>query len=306
MKRKALFSCFLVMILWGLLFPMVKLGYKLFAIQSTGDILTFAGMRFLVCGAVITVFSWVRRPKSISTVRNNIPGVLLSGLFAIILHYACTYIGLDLTNGSKTAILKQLGAVFYICFSAVFFPEDRLTVKKVLGLLLGVCGILAINADAKGFSFGWGDVLIIGASFCTVFSNITSKKVFAVVEPIAATGVSQLFGGAVLLAVGILAGGKVQTALPETLPQLGIFAAIAAASTVSYCLWFLVVKKENLSKLFLIKFTEPLFAAVFGWLLLGEDVWNLRYISAFLLISAGILTANLKSPKDNRSVTHEK
>lgn len=297
MKRKALLSCFLVMLLWGLLFPMVKLGYKLFGIQSTGDILTFAGMRFLVCGAVITLFSWVRSPKSIATVRNNIPGVLLSGLFAIILHYACTYIGLDLTNGSKTAILKQLGAVFYICFSAVFFPEDRLTVKKVLGLLLGVCGILAINADAKGFSFGWGDALIIAASFCTVFSNITSKKVFAVVEPIAVTGVSQLFGGAVLLAVGVLAGGKVQAVVPKSLPQLGIFAAIVAASTVSYCLWFLMVRKENLSKLFLIKFTEPLFAAVFGWLLLGEDVWNLRYISAFALISAGIVVAN-------RSATH--
>ena len=132
--------------------------------------------------------------------------------------------------------------------------------------------------------------MIIGASFCTVFSNVTSKKVFAKVDTIAATGVSQLFGGVVLLAVGVIAGGKVSHVVPGTLPQFGVLAAIVSASVVSYCLWFLVVKKEALSKLFLIKFTEPLFAAVFGWLLL-----NLRYIAAFLLISAGILVANMKN-----------
>ena len=294
MKHKGLITSFAVMLLWGLLFPMVKLGYRFFGIASTGDILTFAGLRFLVCGAVITLFAWIRSPQSLRTVRTNWTGVLLSGLFAIILHYACTYTGLSMTDGSKTAILKQLGAVFYICFSAVFFPEDKLTIKKVIGLLFGVGGIFAINAGAAGIHIGLGDILIIGASFCTVFSNVTSKKVFATVEPIAATGISQLFGGAVLLLVGILAGGKVQTVIPTTASQFGIFAAIVGASTVSYCLWFLVVKKEALSKLFLIKFTEPLFAAVFGWILLGEDIFNLRYAGAFLLISTGIVIANLK------------
>ena len=295
MKHKGLIASIAVMLLWGLLFPMVKLGYRLFGIVSTGDILTFAGFRFLVCGTVITAFAWLRLPESLRSVKTNFPGVLLSGLFAIILHYACTYIGLSMTDGSKTAILKQLGAVFYICFSAIFFPEDKLTVKKVVGLILGLGGILAINAGTGGIHTGLGDFLIIGASFCTVFSNVTSKKVFATVDPIAATGVSQLFGGAVLLMVGILAGGKVPMVIPTTAPQLGIFAAIAGASTVSYCLWFLVVKKENLSKLFLIKFAEPLFAAVFGWLLLGEDIFNLRYISAFLLIFTGIAVANRKN-----------
>ena len=295
MKHKGMISGLTTMLLWGLLFPMVKLGYRFFGIVSIGDILTFAGCRFLICGGVITVFAQLRSPGSLLSVKNNWVGVLLSGLFAIILHYACTYTGLSMTDGSKTAILKQLGAVFYICFSAIFFPEDKLTVRKLIGLSLGLCGILAINSGAGGIHISLGDILSIGASFCTVFSNITSKKVFASVEPIAATGVSQLFGGAVLLLVGILAGGRLRTVIPSTAAQLGIFAAISGASVVSYCLWFLVVKKEDLSKLFLVKFAEPLFAAVFGCLLLGEDIFNLRYIAAFLLISGGIAIANMKS-----------
>ena len=88
MKHKALLTSFAVMVLWGLLFPLVKVGYSAFQISAVGDILTFAGVRFLVCGAIITVFALIRAPKSFSALKSAWPGVLLSGLFAIILHYA--------------------------------------------------------------------------------------------------------------------------------------------------------------------------------------------------------------------------
>ena len=293
-KNKALFVSLLVMVLWGLLFPTVKLGYRVFGIESIGDILSFAGMRFLVCGVVITIYAAIRMPKDFQGLKNGWWQVLLSGLFAIILHYAFTYIGLRSTDGSKTAILKQLGAVFYICFAALFFPEDKLTLPKIGGLVLGIAGIFAINADLSGFHFQIGDLLILGASFCTVFSNVISKKAFKVVTPIVLTGVSQIFGGIVLLGVSAAFGGKPLSLMPTTLPQLGVFTMIVTASVISYCLWFIAVQKENLSKLFIIKFSEPLFAAVFSWLLLDENIFRLEYLIAFLLICGGILVANKK------------
>jgi drug/metabolite transporter (DMT)-like permease len=74
---------------------------------------------------------------------------------------------------------------------------------------MGFLGIVAINIKTDGFSFNIGDILIIAASFCTVFSNIISKKVFQTVKPITATGVSQLFGGIVLLVAGKMLGGDI-------------------------------------------------------------------------------------------------
>jgi drug/metabolite transporter (DMT)-like permease len=73
-----------------------------------------------------------------------------------------------------------------------------------------------------------------------------------------------------------------------------VFAGILLASTISYCIWFLVVQKENLSKLFIVKFSEPLFAALFGAVLLGEDIFCWRYLVAFLLISGSVVIANMK------------
>ena len=293
-KNKGLYVSLLVMVLWGMLFPTVKLGYRVFGIEAIGDILTYAGVRFLVCGTIITIFAAIREPASFKGLKAGWWQVLLAGLFAIVLHYACTYIGLRSTDGSKTAILKQLGAVFYICFAALFFPEDKLTLPKIGGLLLGILGIFAINANMSGFHIQVGDLLILGASFCTVFSNVISKKAFKIVTPIVLTGVSQVFGGLALLVVGMMAGGQPLKLIPTTLPQIGVFSLMVFASVVSYCLWFITVQKENLSKLFIIKFSEPLFASVFSFILLGENIFRLEYLIAFLLISGGILVANIK------------
>ncbi len=194
-----------------------------------------------------------------------------------------------MTDSSKTAILKQIGALLYVCFSFLFFKEDKVSVQKLAAAALGFMGILAINTDGgPDFRFHLGDVLILAASFCTVFSNVISKKAMTAVAPVTLTGISQLFGGVVLLAIGTARNGSMDFSIHKGF----IFAYICLASIVSYCLWFTVVKNGELSKLFIIKFAEPAFACVFGALILGENIWRIPYLIAFILIAAGVVLAN--------------
>ena len=288
-KNKSILYALLVMLLWGTLFPVVKLGYGAYNIVTTGDILLFAGVRFTVCGALICLYAFVTDKASFKDVRTALLPVLLSGLFAIILHYSFTYSALKLTDSSKTAILKQIGALFYVCFSFVFFKEDKLTIKKLIGVIMGFAGIIAINANTDGISFNVGDVLIIAASFCTVFSNVISKKVFQTVKPIVSTGISQLFGGVVLLMIGKLLCGDISVAFDKS---AFILIYICFASIFSYTIWFTIVKSGELSKLFIVKFAEPVFACIFGAILLGENIFKIQYALAFLLIGTGIYISN--------------
>lgn len=289
-KNKTLIYCLIVMLLWGSLFPTVKLGMSAFEVETTGDILFFAGVRFVICGAVISFFALLRDKASYKDAGKLMLPILSAGLFSIILHYACTYTALTLTESSKTAILKQVGILFYVCFSALFFKDDKLTRGKLVGAILGFVGIIVINTDINGISFNVGDALIIAASFCSVISSIISKKVSARVNPLTVTGISQLFGGAVLTVIGRLMGGSMQiSANPEAL----IMVYICAASIVSYSIWFWVLKKGELSRMFIIKFAEPLFACLFGAILLGEFKW--QYLLSFVFIAGGIYISNKKA-----------
>jgi drug/metabolite transporter (DMT)-like permease len=206
---------------------------------------------------------------------------------------------LELTDSSKTALIKQVGALFYVCFSFLFIKEDTPTVKKIVAAAVGFLGIIVLNISSEGVSFALGDLLILCASFCTVFSNVISKKVFVKVSPITSTGISQLFGGIVLLAVGLCMGGNVHFRWDSSLL---IMAYICSASIVSYCVWFGIVKSGELSKLFIIKFAEPVFACIFGALILSEDIWKIQYLIAFLLISGSIWISNVKRKKQNTSI----
>ncbi|MBR2965394.1 MAG: EamA family transporter [Clostridia bacterium] len=284
------------MALWGSLFPFIKIGYNVFDIDSSNipSILMFAGTRFIVCGLIIFLITTLKNkflkgepapfPKG-----RAILDILLIGLFTIILHYAFLYIGISITDSSKTAIIKQLGSLIYVCFAFLFIKTESFSVWKIVGAVLGFAGIIAINFSSGSVSFSYGDILIIGASMCTVVAGIISKKILSANSPFWVTGISQLFGGIVLFAIALILGADI---LAFDLNSLLVFGYICSASTVAYILWNYILSTNNLSNMFIVKFSEPLFACVFGAALLGEDIFKPQYLVAFILISVGIILGN--------------
>lgn len=293
---KTLALSLLVMALWGSLYPCVKVGYAAFAINSKSvpDILMFAGMRFVISGVVVSLFSLLKKEKIAAPKGKNILFIVLVGLFAVTLHYACTYMGLTTTDSSKTALIKQIGTLIYVCFAFVFFKDEKFSVLKIVGALLGFCGIIAINYSPEGVRFSAGDWIIIAASVCIVFSNIINKQWIKGCSPFWITGISQFAGGIILLIAAIVMGG---TPMHFDLKSTLVFTYICLASISSYTLWYYILKTNSLSKMYIIKFAEPLFACVFGAILLGENIFKLQYLVAFILISAGILLGNKSEAK---------
>lgn len=279
------------MALWGSLFPCIKIGYEAFGIASDSipDIIMFAAFRFTICGALVCAFAGMRREKLAVPKAKSILMIVLMGFFAIVLHYAFTYIGLSFIDASKTALIKQIGALLYVCFAFLFIKSEKFSIYKIIGAVVGFLGIVAINFGSAGITFDLGSVLILLASVCTVISSIMSAVSVKGSSPFWVTGISQLVGGIILLVAGLIMGGNIPR---FNLSALLVFAYICTASIAAYTLWYYCQRTVNLSKLFIIKFAEPLFACIFGAILLGEDILKLQYLAAFVLISAGIVLGN--------------
>lgn len=296
-KRKNLILILLsliVMLLWGSLFPLVKLGYKEFQIDTDfyPNLLFFAGVRFTVSGLLISLFQGAKT-KSLPVLKGKKEwtGVLLVGVFAVVFHYACTYFGLSVVESSKTALLKQSGVLVFIFFSFLFVKEDKLSIEKGLGAVLGVASIILLNCDEVGFSIGLGELFIVLASCCTVISNVVCKRMLKDTDATTITGYSEFFGGIVLLIIGASCGGGF------SLGNVGawmLFIYIIFATCVSYILWYSIVQKHELSKLFIIKLSEPLFAAIISAIILKEDLLQLHYLFAFLCVGLAVVVSNFK------------
>lgn len=279
------------MALWGSLFPFIKIGYNVFNIDTTSaaDILMFAAFRFTICGIIVCYLAYLKKDKLEKPAGKTILNIILMGVFAIVLHYSFTYVGLSLSDSSKTALLKQLGALLYVCFSFLFITEEKFSIYKIAGAVVGFAGIVAINTGGGKIHFTVGDVLIIMASVCTVVSSIMSKKSVSKTSPLWITGISQLSGGIVLLLAASFMGGEIPV---FTLKSIAVFIYICTASILGYTLYYYIQRSIANSRLFIIKFAEPLFAGVFGAILLGEDIFKIQYLVAFILISLGIMLGN--------------
>ena len=279
------------MALWGSLFPIIKIGYDALSINSSDvpSILMFAGVRFALCGALVSAMAMARRNTAAVPRGKTLGSMLLIGVFSITLHYAFAYIGISYIDSSKMALIKQVGALVYVCVAFLFFNNESFSVWKIIGGLCGFFGVVAINIDGAGLSLGIGEALTLLASVCFVISSIMTKKTVEGASPIWLTGISQLFGGSILVIIALVMGGG-----EAVLSPLGVlvFLYICTASTVSYLLWSYILKTSELSRMLVIKFAEPMFACIFGAVLLGEDIFKWQYLLAFLLISGGILLAN--------------
>ena len=280
-----------VMLLWGSLYPFVKIGYNAFNIDANSipNIVMFAAIRFAFCGFVVCMISLAKREKMEQPIGKNVLNIVIVGFFSVVLHYALTYIGLSITDSSKTALLKQLGSLLYVCFAFLFIKDEKFSMYKIVGAIVGFLGIVAINTGGGKVSFSMGDMLLVLASLSIVASFILSRICVDTISPFWVTGISQLFGGIVLFVAAVIMGGKIPV---FTIKSLLVFTYICTASIFGYTIFYYLQKTIDNSRLFIIKFAEPLFACVFGAILLGEDIFKIQYLFAFVLISGGIIIGN--------------
>ena len=290
----ALLSCAFL----GSLYPVIKLGYAAFHIDG-GDvpsILLFAGLRFLLCGVItVPLFAAISK-KPLLTDRRDLPMVFGVALFNIILHYAFTYLALAVGQSAKSAIIKQVGFLFLSCFSFIFIKSDRFTLKKAFCGALGFAGIVVTSFDG-GFAFAAGDALILAASFSSVVATVLTKKAVTRVCPVKLVAFSQLIGGALLCAFGLLLGGHL---MYLDLRASLVMAYICLSSILGYVLWNVVMQYHSVSKLSVIRFSIPLFSVVFSGILLHEQVLRWNYILALGFILTAILLNSI-SPKEKKN-----
>lgn len=286
----------LVCALWGTLFPFIKIGYATFHISSGNvpSIILFAGIRFTVCGIIMIALFSATKKEFLKPKRSDILPILVVSVFTIILHYFFTYTALSIGEGSKSAIVKQIGFLFLSCFSFLFIKSDRFTWKSIVCGILGFLGIIVTNLNGSAFTFALGDALLIIASFCSVAGTIATKKAVRKTDPLTLVAYSQAFGGIFLLVLGFSLGGRISYVDVRSIASL---AYICFASIGAYVIWNVLIKYNSLSKLSIIKFTEPLFAVIFSGLLLGESIFKLNYLFALMIILASILISNTNNQK---------
>jgi drug/metabolite transporter (DMT)-like permease len=170
----------LISLLWGANSVVIKLG-----LEDTPP-LRLAGMRVVVGGIVICLWAWVTgRFAGFRVERHEWrPLAVLGLLFSV--QMGATNIGTWLTSASHATILVNLYAVHTVVLAHYMIPGDRLSVRKVGGVLVAYSGIVALFASqwSHGAPTLLGDVIVTVAGILLAERTVYLARAVQRLDPV--------------------------------------------------------------------------------------------------------------------------
>lgn len=283
-------------LLWGSAFPMIKIGYRLFSINAddTASIILFAGIRFFLAGMLTVVIFSIVNKRLLLPKKQSVKSIFVLSLFQTVLQYLFFYLGLAHTTGVNASIINGTSVFIALLLTCLVFKQERLTILKIIGTLLGFLGVFVAGFFASGSQSGFqlGDIFILLSSASYAFSSVFMKKYSRGNNPAMLSGYQFMLGGLVMTVVGLLMGGRLEIITVKGLLVIGYLALLSA---VAYSLWSILLKYNDVSKVAVFGSFTPIFGFILSYIILGENNGSLLYnLLGLLLVVAGMTIVNYR------------
>jgi drug/metabolite transporter (DMT)-like permease len=285
----AIITIIMVTLVWGLSHTAIK-----YSNQGVSPIFTSA-LRSIIASSCGIIYCLRKGERLFHTDIMLFHGFMVGLLFG--LEFACIYFGLLFTDAARSVVFTHLNP-FVVAVGAHFFLRgDRLTVLKMLGLILAFSGILIVfygKPKAAEPTMFVGDILEITAAFLWGATTLYIKRFMAgKVHPINTFLYQLVFSIPILLAVSFILEPQWIYGI-DLYIVVSIFYQSVIVAFASYFVWFKLIHTYSVSRLSAFTFFTPIFGALFGTLLLGEE-FTLSLMVGLPMVSLGIFFVNWRS-----------
>ncbi|MBI4634790.1 MAG: DMT family transporter [Candidatus Rokubacteria bacterium] len=268
-------------VLWGANPVAIKIGLE------DAPPFRLAWMRFVVGAAVILFWAWrTRRLRHFRIDPGEWRPLLVLGLL-FTAQIGSMNVGTSLTSASHAAILLNLYAVHTVVLAHFMIPGDRLTPRRLGGVLIAYSGIvLLVGSQASaGAPTLLGDVIMFVSSLILAERTVYLARAVHRFDPVTLLLTQAVIGSAIFVAVS-LAVEPVPTRWTWGLAgSIGYQGVIIAGFNFAVNLWLL--KRYRPSTLAAFFLTQPIFGVVAAALLRG-DALTADLLLASLAVAAGV------------------
>ena len=288
--------------MWGSAFPFIKLGYRLFAIDTadTASILCFAGVRFMLGSVLVLGGSLLLEGRLPAMPKGKILAECCAlGLWQTTAQYAFFYSAVALLTGAFGGILNSTQSFLGVIFAHFIYGNaDRMTPAKTLGCVIGFAGVLIGTLGNHGSGSGWGVFCMMAATIIFTLSGPWNKSVTKKADSFAVCFINLFVGGLALFVLGAVMGGSlhVQSALAVV-----VMLYLAFICGASYVLWALLMKNNPVSRIAIFGFVNPVVNVLLSAVLNGEPLFRWQYLAALVFVCVGIWLVN-KAPAQKEKV----
>lgn len=215
------------------------------------------------------------RPYAVMALINNV------------IPFSLIVMGQTYIPGGTAAVVNATTPVFTVLVAAAF-GEERLILRRVAGVLLGLCGVIIL----KGFEFDIGSkqtigiALCLGATTCFGFSALWAKRKLAGALPIGAATFQLASGALMMLVLASVFDHPWQLQMPGPVTWLAVLGLAALSTALAFILFFQIIERSGASNVMLVTLLVPVSAILLGYFFLGERIDAREIVGAVVIASA--------------------
>ena len=276
--------------IWGSAFVAQRLS-----LNAIGPFL-FTGLRFLLGAAVVSALVLVLRQRA-----RRITGIAPAPLFDAALLRSGGLLGLIL---SVAISLQQIGLGYTKIANAGFISSLYVIIVPIIGVLmrhrtgpgtwvgalLAVAGLYLLSIN-EHFSIMYGDWYQLGCAIVIAVQVMLVGQYAPRHDPLALSIVQFVTCGVVCLAIGLVCEPLALASLLRAMPTILYGGALSVG--VGYTLQVVAQRDATPAHAAVIFSMEGVFAALAGWLVLGETLTP-RALAGCALMLAGLLACQLR------------
>jgi drug/metabolite transporter (DMT)-like permease len=245
--------------LWGSTY----LGIK-FSLQSFPPFL-LGGTRFPIAGGLMLLFVFARgaqRPTRRQVLHCVIYGVLLIGLGNGMLAVAEQFV----SSGIASAFLGGTPMVIALLSGLFGRWPNKL---EWLGIAIGFCGLLVVNADGALRASTWGVFALAVSLLAWSLGSVLARNKLDLPGGAMTTGIELFSGGLLQLSISLALGERM---LPLTTQAIGGWLFLLVASIIGFTAYTIVLRRLSPVLGASFSYVNPIVAIANGVLFAGETL----------------------------------
>lgn len=290
MSRRAWGAFAAVSVLWGLPYLFIKI-----ADDGGMSPLDLAWLRVALGAAVLIAIA--SRAGTLPALRGRGRWLVAFAVAEIAIPFPMIAAGEKQVASSTAAILIASTPLLIALLSLRFEPSERVTGRRLVGLLVGLAGVAAlVGVDVSGDGgelLGVGAVLIAACGYAT--GPLILRRKLGDLDPTAMMGACLAIATVVLTPFAIID-------LPSATPTVGAFASVVVlglfCTALALVLMAILIGEAGPARASVITYINPVIALALGVVFLSEEPGAGALVGLALILVGSFLSTRKEPAKD--------
>ncbi len=255
-------------------------------------VFTNAGVRFGLATIAIGLWAWSSGRSFRLQEGQALQLLIVSAIFT--LQLSLFHLGVSKTNASRTVLLSNLQPFFTLFLAHFFISGDRISWRKILGIVMGFSGVVFVFAETTSVSaeIRSGDLIILVTAFVWACNAVYVKRIIGNFRAFHTVFYPMMLSVPIFF---LLAWSTREVMFFNLTPDVlgALFYQSFVSASFGFVAWNTMLQRYGAVALHSFLFIMPIAGVLLGGLLLKEPITT-NITVALILIASGILIVQLK------------